>query len=75
MEKLIKMVKGKKFVYYADAVLGSVDIRKFNDMSGRAFIVTQSIKKLATQYQEAVFNDMDFKKLSDNSIRNFMLLK
>ena len=69
------MVKGKKFDYCADEVLGRVDIKKINDMSGRAFIVTQSIKKQATQYQEAVFNDMDYKKLSDNRIRNFMLLK
>ena len=74
-EKLIKMVKGKKFVYCADAGLGSVDIRKFNDMGGRAFIVTQSIKKLATQYQEAVFNDMDYKKLSDNSPISLEIMK
>ena len=51
-EKLIKMFKGKKFVYCADAGLGSFDIRNFNSMGGRSFIVTQSIKKLSAILKE-----------------------
>ena len=74
-EKLIKMVKGKKFIYCADAGLGNVDIRKFNDMGGRAFIVTQSIKKLTIPHQESVFNDMDYRKLSDNSPISLEVMK
>ena len=30
-------------------------------MGGRAFIVTQSIKKLSDKLQQAVFNDYDYK--------------
>lgn len=63
-QQLTKMFKGKKFVYCADAGLGSLDIRKFNSMGGRAFIVTQSIKKLSDTLKEAVFNDCDYKLLS-----------
>jgi hypothetical protein len=36
-------------------------------MGGRAFIVTQSVKKLSAKLQKAVFNDYDYRRLSDNS--------
>src|SRR5690554_5193146 len=64
--KMIQMLKGKKFIYCADAGLGSLNIRKFNSMGGRAFIVTQSIKKLSNTLKEAVFNDYDYRLLSTN---------
>ena len=47
--------------------LGSYNIRKYNSAGGRAFIVTQSIKKLSASLQKAVFNDYDYRKLSDNT--------
>jgi transposase len=65
--KITKMFHGKKFIYCADAGLGSFSIRKYNSMGGRAFIVTQSVKKLSAVLSEAVFNDFDWRKLSDNS--------
>ena len=68
-QQLTKMFKGKKFIYCADAGLGSFNIRNFNSMGGRAFIVTQSIKKLSNQLKEAVFNDCDYRLLStDESV-------
>ena len=63
-EKLSKMLKGKKFIYCADAGLGSYHIRNFNSMGGRAFVVTQSVKKLSATLQQAVFNDCDYRLLS-----------
>ena len=66
-KELVKMLKGKRFIYCADAGLGSYNIRKFNSMGGRAFIVTQSIKKLPAVLQQAVFNDYDYRLLSDGS--------
>ena len=66
-QKITKMFRGKPFIYCADAGLGSYNIRRFNSMGGRAFIVTQSIKKLSGPLQEAVFNDYGYRKLSDNS--------
>ena len=63
-KKLIKMFDGKRFIYCADAGLGSLNIRKFNSMGGRAFIVTQSIKKLSDTLKEAVFNDYGYRLLS-----------
>lgn len=65
-QKITKMFKGRKFIYCADAGLGSFDIRKYNSMGGRAFIVTQSVKKLSNVLQEAVFNDYDYRRLSND---------
>jgi transposase len=64
--QLTKMLEGRKFIYCADAGLGSVNIRKFNSMGGRAFIVTQSIKKLSGVLKEAVFNDYGYRLLSSD---------
>lgn len=62
--KLAKMLHGKKFIYCADAGLGSINIRKFNSMGGKAFIVTQSVKKLSDTLKKAVFNDYEYLLLS-----------
>ena len=66
-KKISKMFKGRPFIYCADAGLGSYEIRKFNDMGGRAFIITQSVKKLSASLQRAVFNDFDYRRLSDDT--------
>jgi transposase len=66
-QKMVKMLEGKKFIYCADAGLGSFNIRKFNSMGGRAFIVTQSIRKLSSTLKEAVFNDYDYRLLSTDA--------
>lgn len=63
-KQLTKMFKGKKFIYCADAGLGSLNIRNFNSMGGRAFVVTQSIKKLSSALRQAVFNDTGYRLLS-----------
>lgn len=65
-QKLITMFKGKKFIYCADAGLGSFNIRNFNSIGGRAFIVTQSIKMLSNTLKEAVFSDIDYRLLSND---------
>ena len=66
-KKIVSMFRGQRFIYCADAGLGSLNIRKYNSMGGRAFIVTQSIKKLSEQLQGAVFNDYDYRTLSNGS--------
>ena len=65
-KKITRMFRGRKFIYCADAGLGSLNIRRYNSMGGRAFIVTQSIKKLSEQLQKAVFNDYGYRRLSSN---------
>ena len=65
-KKLTQMFQKKKFIYCADAGLGALHIRNFNSMGGRAFIVTQSIKKLSNKLKQSVFNDYDYRLLSSN---------
>lgn len=65
-KKLTQMFGKKKFIYCADAGLGSLHIRNFNSMGGRAFVVTQSIKKLSDTLKKAVFNDCDYRLLSSD---------
>ena len=64
-KEVIKMTGNKKFIYCADAGLGSYNIRKFNDMGGRAYIVTQSVKKLGQEIKDIVFNDSTYRLLSN----------
>lgn len=45
-KKILSDFELSRFVVCTDAGLSSEDNRKFNDMDGRAFITTQSIKKL-----------------------------
>ena len=65
--KMIRTLKNKRIIYCGDAGLGSASIRVFNDLGGRAFIVTQSIKKLSEELQNDIFNDTGYKLLSNNS--------
>lgn len=65
-KEVIKMTGNKKFIYCADAGLGSYNIRKFNDMGGRAYIVTQSVKKLGQEIKDIVFNDSTYRLLSND---------
>lgn len=66
-KKIVRMFSGRKFIYCADAGVGSLNIRRYNSMGGRAFIVTQSIKTLSDSLKVAVFNDYSYRRLSDNT--------
>jgi len=65
--KIIKMFGTDKLIYCADGGLGSYPIRQYNSMGERAYIVTQSIKKLSGVMKEAVFSDCDYCRKSDNT--------
>ncbi|MBR5180587.1 MAG: IS1634 family transposase [Lachnospiraceae bacterium] len=64
--KILQQFGHEKFIYCSDAGLGSTDNRKFNHLGERAFIVTQSIKKLDAENKELALNRDGFKRLSDN---------
>ena len=64
--KILQQFGHEKFIYCSDAGLGSTDNRKFNHLGERAFIVTQSIKKLDAENKGLALNKDGFKRLSDN---------
>lgn len=74
-EKLLRMFRNKSIIYCSDAGLGYSNTRLYNDMSGRKFIVTQSVKKLSDAYKEALFNDFDWKYLSSDEKASLEFMK
>lgn len=64
--EMLKMFKNKDIIYCSDAGLGYKNTRVFNDMGGRKFVVTQSIKKLGEVTKQAVFNDCDYRFSGDH---------
>ena len=56
----------QKFIYCSDAGLGSESIREYNHMGERAYIVTQSIKKLKKEEKEWALSPQGFKRVPDD---------
>ena len=65
-QKVLSEFGCQKFIYCSDAGLASEDIRSFNHMGERAFIVTQSIKKLPKGDKSWALDSKGFKRVSDN---------
>lgn len=70
LKPLEKKVLGEfgcqKFIYCSDAGLNSEDIRAYNHIGERAYIVTQSIKKLKNEEKEWALDPKGFKRVSDD---------
>ena len=56
----------QKFIYCSDAGLGAESIREYNHMGERAYIVTQSVKKLKKEEKEWALSPQGFKRVSDD---------
>lgn len=65
-EKIIKEFDFTKFVVCTDAGLASKTNKLFNSILDRAFIITQSLKKLNKKDSEWLFTDTNWKRVSDN---------
>ena len=65
-KKVLEEFGCQKFIYCSDAGLGSEDIRTYNHMGERAYIVTQSIKKLKKDEKEWALDRKGFKRVYDD---------
>lgn len=65
-QKVLSDFGCQRFIYCSDAGLASEDIRYYNHMGERAFIVTQSIKKLPKEDKVWALDRNGFKRVSDN---------
>ena len=65
-QKILQDFGHQKFIYCSDAGLASETNREFNHLGERAFIVTQSIKKLKKEEKEWALNNSGFKRVSDD---------
>lgn len=73
-KKVIEEFGCEKFIFCSDAGLASEDNRLYNHTSSRAYIVTQSIKKLPEEYKEAALNHSGFRRLSDHKYADLSAL-
>ena len=64
-KKIVRDFGLSKFIYCSDAGLGSLSNKKFNSISNRAYIITQSIKKLKEKDKEVALDLSRFKPLTD----------
>lgn len=67
-KKILQEFHCEKFVYCSDAGLGSENNRVFNHMGQRAFIVTQSIKKLPKEEREWALTRSEFRNVKDDTV-------
>lgn len=67
-QKVIREFGCQKFIYCSDAGLASENIRTYNHMGERAFIVTQSIKKLPAEDKAWALDKSGFKRGSDDRL-------
>lgn len=65
-KKVLQQFGCEKFIYCSDAGLGSENNRVYNHMGKRAFIVTQSIKKLPAEEREWALKPTGFKRVSND---------
>lgn len=63
--KIIRDFELSKFIYCSDAGIGSLSNKKFNSMKERAYIITQSIKKLKKEDRKLALDFSRFKPLTD----------
>ena len=70
-EKVLRDFGCTKFIYCSDAGLGSEAIKRINHAGERAFIVTQSIKKLNKEDKNWALDKTGFKRVSDDSPVDF----
>lgn len=66
-EKIAKdfNLENKKTIICTDAAMCTDEIKQFNIKDGRAFVITQSIKKLKQIYKEEVFKDDGWRTIGD----------
>ena len=66
-EKIAKdfNLEDKKTIICTDAAMCTDEIKQFNIKDGRAFVITQSIKKLKDIYKEEVFKDNNWRIIGD----------
>lgn len=66
-EKVLQDFGCNRFIYCSDAGLGSASTRRLNHVGKRAFIVTQSIRKLKKKDREWALDRTGFRRISDNA--------
>ena len=65
-QKVIRDFDCSQFIYCSDSGLGSQANKLFNDIGGRLYVITQSLKKLKKEDREIALNTKQYRKLGSN---------
>ena len=57
----------KQTIICTDAAMCTDEIKQFNIKDGKAFVITQSIKKIKEEYKKEIFKDSDWRIVGDLS--------
>lgn len=75
-QKVIKDFGFNRFIVCTDAGLASETNRRFNNINDRAFVVTQSLKKLKETERVSAMDDSNWKRLPDGKlIKDFQKIR
>lgn len=72
-ERIIKDFELSKFIYCSDAGLASKTNKNFNSIQDRAYIITQSLKKLKKDDKEAALKHTGFLEIGSSSSKRINL--
>ncbi|MCR0203094.1 transposase, partial [[Clostridium] innocuum] len=62
-QKVIRDFDCSEFIYCSDSGLGSQNNKLSNDMGGRSYVVTQSLKKLKKEERITALDPKQYRKL------------
>ena len=62
-QKIIRNFNCSEFIFCSDSGLGSLNNRRFNSFSRRAYVITHSLKKMKEEERKAAMNPARFRKI------------
>ena len=62
-QKIIRDFNCSEFIFCSDSGLGSLNNRRFNSFSHRAYVITHSLKKMKEEERKAAMNPAQFRKI------------
>ena len=65
-QKIIRDFGCSEFIYCSDAGLGSQNNKLLNDIQGRSYVITQSLRNLKKEDREIALHPSQFRKLGSN---------
>jgi len=69
-QKVIRDFGCSEFIYCSDSGLGSQDNKLFNDMGGRGYVITQSLKKLKKEDRDIALDPGQYRKIGSKEFIN-----
>ena len=69
-QKILRDFECSEFIYCSDSGLGSKENKMFNNIQGRKYVITQSLKKLKKDICEDALRPTQFRKLGSSKFLN-----